>query len=85
VRFALLRRPAWLDGRRVRVARADLVRGRYDEGIVDTAAVEDSLEAWLAERMVVIRERVAEARPSLGLDCARCAFIAACPLLRGRP
>jgi hypothetical protein len=83
VRFALLRRPAWLDGRRVRVTKADLVRGRYDDATVDTAAVVDSLEAWLAARMDVIRERVAAADPSLGLDCARCAFIAACPLLRG--
>jgi hypothetical protein len=82
VRFALLRRPAWLDGRTVRVTSANLVRGTYDETTVDTGAVAPELEAWLEERVAVIRDRVGDPRPELGLQCGRCAFIAGCPALR---
>jgi hypothetical protein len=84
VRFALLRRPEWLDGRRVRISAADLVRGTYADETVDTTGALAVVEDWLAERMTVVRERVAAAKPRFGLECGWCAFIAACPALRGR-
>lgn len=82
VRFALLRRPAWLDGRPVRVAVADLVLGTHAEVVVDTAVTAPAIEAWFEERLAVIRARVADPRPQRGLQCGRCTFIAGCPALR---
>ena len=78
VRFALLRRGEWLRGRTVRVAIADLVRGTYEEADIDTAAAMPEITDWLATRIEVIRERVADATPKVGLECAWCPFIAGC-------
>jgi hypothetical protein len=82
VRFALLRRPAWLDGRPVRVANANLALGTYDGVTVDTGRARPVLDEWLAKRVAAIRDRIAEPEPQLGLQCGRCAYIAGCPALR---
>jgi hypothetical protein len=78
VRFALLRRADWLRDRTVRVAVADLVRGTLVEEVVDTAAVMPEISEWLAARIDVIRRRVANPRPTAGIECAWCPFIAGC-------
>jgi hypothetical protein len=79
VRFAILRRTEWLAGRPVHVAIADLVHGTYDDATIDTAAVLPVLDDWLAERIEVIRARVAHPTPTVGLECAWCPYIAGCP------
>jgi hypothetical protein len=78
VRFALLRRPDWLDGRTVRVIVADLVLGTYADDELDTARERPVLEEWFATRLEVIRARVADATPTPGLECGWCPHIAGC-------
>jgi hypothetical protein len=78
VRFALLRRPDWLDGRPVRVAVADLVLGIHADTVVDTARELPVLEAWLKDRVAVIRQRVVDPVPVPGIECGWCPFIANC-------
>jgi hypothetical protein len=82
VRFALLRRPAWLDGRRVRVAVADLVLGTCTDAVVDTRTALPAVDGWFHERLAAIRARIEHPAPERGLQCGRCAFIAGCPALR---
>jgi hypothetical protein len=83
VRFALARREAWLDGRVVRVALADVVRGTYEEDEIDCVAVMPDVRDWLAGRVEVVRERLA-GKEEPGLQCAWCPYIAGCPPMRGR-
>jgi hypothetical protein len=78
VRFALLRRVDWLQGRRVRVAVADLVRGTYEEDDIDSAAAMPEITDWLDTRVEVIRARLAQPAPQAGLECAWCPYIAGC-------
>jgi hypothetical protein len=78
VRFALLRRVEWLAGRTVHVAVADLVRGTYEADDIDTAAAMPEITDWLTTRIEVIRERIAQPTPQVGLECAWCPFIAGC-------
>jgi len=84
VRFALLRRGEWLRERSVRVAVADLVRGTYDEAVIDTPAVMPEITDWLAGRLAVIQARVAQGDATPGLQCAWCPYIAGCPPMTGR-
>jgi hypothetical protein len=83
VRFALLRRAAWLDGRPVRVAQADVVHGTYEEDEIDAGAVASELHDWLDARVAVLRERIG-GREEPGLQCAWCPYIAGCPPMSGR-
>ncbi len=69
VRFALARRAAWLDGRTVRVALADVVRGTFEEAEIDARAAAPEVDAWLAARVEVLRERLA-GKEEPGLQCA---------------
>lgn len=78
VRFALLRRAAWIGVRTVHVTVADLMFGGWTEQTLDGAAALVGARAWLAERTEVIRRRVGDARPRLGIDCSGCPFIAGC-------
>jgi hypothetical protein len=78
VRFALLRRVAWLQGRTVHVAVADLVRGTYEEGDIETEQAMPEITTWLAERIEAIRQRIATPTPQVGLECGWCPFIAGC-------
>lgn len=84
VRFALLRRTEWLDGRTVRIAVADLIRGTYEEGDIDTATAMPEINDWLATRLDVIRDCVATPTATPGLECAWCPYIAGCPPMSGR-
>jgi hypothetical protein len=84
VRFALLRRVEWLDGRTVHVAVADLVRGTYESDDIDTATAMPEISAWLAGRIDVIRERIKTPVAEPGLQCAWCPYIAGCPPMSGR-
>jgi len=84
VRFALLRRAEWLRERTVRVAVADLVRGTYEEEVIDTEAAMPEITEWLAGRLEVIRRRVAQGDAAPGLQCAWCPYIAGCPPMTGR-
>ncbi|MGZ4756372.1 MAG: hypothetical protein ACXVJW_10320 [Acidimicrobiia bacterium] len=84
VRFALLRRVDWLQGRTVRVAVADLVRGTYEEDDIETAAVMPAITSWLTDRVDAIRERIANPVAEPGLQCAWCPYIAGCPPMTGR-
>jgi hypothetical protein len=81
VRFALARREAWLDGRTVRVALADLVRGTYEEDDIDVGAAMPEVRDWLAARVEVLRERL-DGKEEPGLQCAWCPYIAGCPPMR---
>jgi hypothetical protein len=83
VRFALVRREAWLDGRVVRVAQADVVHGTLAEDEIDAGATMPALRGWLANRVDVVRARLDE-REEPGLQCAWCPYIAGCPPMRGR-
>ncbi len=78
VRFALLRRVEWLQGRTVHVAVADLVRGTYEAGDIDTAVAMPEITDWLAGRIRVIRDRIAHPKAEPGLQCAWCPYIAGC-------
>ncbi|HEY3725331.1 MAG TPA: hypothetical protein VGN59_18400 [Acidimicrobiia bacterium] len=78
VRFALLRRTDWLRDREVRVAVADLVHGTLAEEVLETGALMPELWAWLDDRIAVIRERMAAPRPTAGVECAWCPYIAGC-------
>lgn len=78
VRFALLRRAAWVGVRTVNVTMADLVTGDWAEQTVDGEAALAGARQWLEARVEVIRDRVADARPRLGIDCSGCPFIARC-------
>ena len=84
VRFALLRRETWLDGRPVRVTEADLVHGTLEEDEIDTGAVMPSVRDWIRTRIDVLQSRIAEARETPGLQCAWCPYIAGCPPMSGR-
>lgn len=84
VRFALLRRAGWLDGRRVRVAIADLVHGTYEEEDVDSGAAMPAITEWLGTRIDVLRARIEQPDAEPGLACAWCSYIAGCPPMRGR-
>lgn len=77
VRFALLRRPDWLV-ETVRVCIADLVHGSLAEEVIDVAAARRELDDWLAERLDVIRVRVAQPEPKPGLECGWCPFVIGC-------
>jgi hypothetical protein len=77
VRFALLRRPDWLE-ETVRVCVADLVLGSLAESVVDVSSVRAELEDWLAARIEVIRARVADPAPRPGIECGWCPFVAGC-------
>jgi hypothetical protein len=83
VRFALARREAWLGGRVVRIAQADVVRGTYEEDEIDTGAAMPTVHAWLSERVELLRERLT-GKEEPGLQCAWCPYIAGCPPMRGR-
>jgi hypothetical protein len=78
VRFALLRRTAWLRDRPVRIAVADLVHGTFDECVVETGAVMPEVSRWLDARLQVIRDRLTRPRATAGLECAWCPYIAGC-------
>jgi hypothetical protein len=83
VRFALVRREAWLDGRVVRVVQADLVRGTYEEEAIDAASAMPAVHDWLGTRLAVLRERLT-GREEPGLQCGWCPYIAGCPPMSGR-
>lgn len=83
VRFALLRRPAWLD-QTVHVAVADVVFGAQVEARIDVAAARTEIEDWLAGRLDVIRALVAAPVARRGLECGWCPFIAGCEAHRER-
>lgn len=77
IRFALLRRPDWLE-ETVRVCVADLVHGSLAEDVIDVRAARAEIEDWLAGRLQVIRARVADPVAVPGLECGWCPFIAGC-------
>lgn len=78
VRFALLRRADWLRDREVRVAVADLVHGTLAEADLEAGALMPELQAWLDQRIAVIRERIVAPRATAGIECGWCPYIAGC-------
>lgn len=84
VRFALLRHAAWLAtlGGTTLVTIADLVRGEAVAERIDLTEALPACEEWLTDRLEVIRRRVAEPTPTIGTECAWCAFIGSCEALR---
>ncbi len=80
VRFAVLRLSPWAAGE-LHLSVADLVHGaRRDQSIECAAGT--MLRGWLAERVEIVRARMAQAEAVPGLDCASCAFIPGCPAHR---
>ena len=77
IRFALLRRPDWLE-ETVRVCVADLVHGSLAEDVIDVGVARSEIDEWLAGRLQVIRARVADPVAVPGLECGWCPFIAGC-------
>jgi hypothetical protein len=84
VRFALLRHAEWMhsSGRPVRVTVADLILGDARTESIDPTSAVAECEAWLAEQVAAIRERVADPVPTIGTHCAWCGFIGSCEALR---
>lgn len=78
VRFVLVRLASWVGDRPLRVSVADLVQGACREEVVDVAAAGPDLDAWLAERVAVIRDRIADPVAVAGSDCATCRFVPGC-------
>ncbi|MGI8796824.1 MAG: hypothetical protein ACR2IR_09650 [Acidimicrobiia bacterium] len=78
-RFALERVAGWAGGASLRLCVADLVQGALIEREVDVNRVLDAeVRPWLAERVAVIRARVADPTPQPGLECAHCRYVAGC-------
>jgi len=78
-RFALERVAEWAGGGSLRLCVADLVQGALIEREVDVdRALEVDVRPWLAERVAVIRERLADATPEPGLECGHCRYVAGC-------
>lgn len=78
VRFVLVRLAAWAGERPLLVSVADLVQGACRDEIVDVAAARTDLDAWVAQRVAVIRERIEDPVPVAGSDCATCRFVPGC-------
>ena len=84
VRFALLRYADWaraVDGP-ILVTVADVLRGEAVEDRLDPASALEVCEAWLVERLARIRAHLIDPRPTIGTECAWCAFIGSCPAFR---
>lgn len=79
VRFALLRNAEWATGAKVRLVHVDLLFNKSVEHTVDVDDCIDELRAWLDGRVGVVRDRVRDAQPHVGLECGRCRFVAGCP------
>lgn len=82
VRFAHRRMAEWLDHDRVRVVLADLAHGEVSVTESTGGARGRGLDAWLGERVALIRTRTAEPAPSAGVECGWCPFVAGCPAHR---
>lgn len=78
VRFVLVRLAGWAGDRPLLVSVADVVQGACREEVVDIAAVRAGLDAWVSERVALIRERIADPVPAAGADCATCRFVPGC-------
>lgn len=78
VYLAALRAATWAAGPLHLVA-ADLLALTFDERTFDTAAAGPDARAWLTDRLALLRDAVADARPRTGTECGSCAFVAGCP------
>jgi hypothetical protein len=78
-RFALLRNAEWAAGSQVRLVHADLLFGELVEEVVEIDNELDELRLWLDERVAIVRDRIRDATPHVGLECGRCRFVAGCP------
>ncbi len=78
VRFVLLRLARWAGDRPLLVSVADVVQGARREDVVDVASRRADLDDWVAARVALIRERIAQPDPAPGSDCASCRFVPWC-------
>jgi hypothetical protein len=78
-RFALLRHSAWVESAPVRLVHVDLLFSEVVEHVVDADMCMNALRSWLEERVQMVRDRVQEARPRVGLECGRCRYVVRCP------
>jgi hypothetical protein len=77
VRFAVLRLSGWA-GTDMHLSIADLVHGARRDESMEPERV-PGLQHWLAERVDVVRARVADPDVSPGIDCGSCSFVPGCP------
>ncbi len=78
MRLAALRVAPLAEDRRLVLREADLLRTWRRDASVDLAAVQPELEAWLDERIRIVRERAVDPVPRPGLACGWCRFVAHC-------
>ncbi|HEV7525990.1 MAG TPA: hypothetical protein VGP92_13555 [Acidimicrobiia bacterium] len=77
VRIALVRTEEWAPVQ-LEIVVADVIEQRRATHAPNVEADRAEAHAWIGERVAVVLELAADARPQAGRDCQGCAFISGC-------
>jgi hypothetical protein len=77
VRIALVRTEEWAPVQ-LEIVAVDVIEQRRTTYVPDLEAERAAAHEWIAGRVAIVLELVADPRPSAGRDCQGCAFISGC-------